>query len=207
MVWCYSLLCCLGKLCNACHKISSTEFFVAYPTVPLSARGFPAHPQPVKWFSSYTQRGNLTSCNALTRHWYLAMPAMRPATCCAARSKCLCNSPLFLGLSFWSGTQRGEKVKTSVLAVLSEGSHPFVRKHMDIHSSGRTTQALTNLHKAWETLVFGTTHVKWTQLTKQRALPQDSQADEANGSRRDMRVIFIYFIQNVQILLQATFWS
>lgn len=167
-----ALLCCLGKICDACHKISSTEFFVAYPTVPLSARGFPAHPQPVKWFSSYIRHGNLTSCNGLTRHWYLAMPAMCPATCCAARSKCLCNSSPFLGLSFRSGTQRGEKVQNLGAGSAVCGQSPVCEgAHGHTDSSGRTTQALTTLHETWETLVFGRTHVKWAQLIKQIALP------------------------------------
>lgn len=136
-----AFLCCLGKICDACHKISATEFFVAYPTVPLSARGFPAHPQPVKWFSSYIEHSNLTSCNGLTRHWYLAMPATCPATCCAARSKDLCNSLLGLVLLVWNTEVR--RYKTSALAVLPAGSHPFVRKHMGIHT------VLVEQHKPW----------------------------------------------------------
>lgn len=164
-----AFLCRLGKTCHACHKISSTEFFVAYPTVALSARGFPAHPQPVKWFSSYIQHGNLTSCNGLTRHWHLATLAMSPATCCAARSKSLCNSPPFLALSFWSGTKRGEKVQNLITGSAVCGQSSICEgAHGHTHSSGRTTQALATLHKAWETLVFGTTHVKWTQLKKTR---------------------------------------
>lgn len=132
-----AFLCCLGKICNVCHKMSYTGFFVVYPTVPLSARGFPAHQQPVKWFSSYIWRGNLTSCNGFTRHWYLAMPANCTATCCAARSKCLCNSPPFFGASachFSLEHKYVRRYKASALAVLSVGSHPFVRKPADIHT-------------------------------------------------------------------------
>lgn len=87
-----------GKICSTCHKISYTIFFVVYPTLPLSARGFPAHQQPTKWFSCYISHDNLTSCNGFTRHWCTAVPVNCTATCCAARNKCLCNSPNFSGL-------------------------------------------------------------------------------------------------------------
>lgn len=164
--------CCLGKIRDACHKISFTEFFVAYSTEPLSARGFPAHPQAEKWFSSYIQHGNLASCNGLTRHWSLATPAMCPATCCASRSKCWHTSPPFLGFSSWSGAQQGEKVQNlSTGSAICRQSPICEGAHGHRHSSGRTTQALTNLHEVWENLVFGTTYAKWTQLTKQPALP------------------------------------
>ena len=128
---------CLGEICNACHKISYIEFFVVYPTVPLSARGFPAHQQPVKGFSSYIRCGNLTSCNGFTRHWHLATSANCTATCCAARSKCLCNSPPFIWASACPfGLERKwvRKYTASALAVLAAGSHSFSRKHADLHT-------------------------------------------------------------------------
>lgn len=127
---------CLGKICNVCHKISYIGFFVVYPTLPLSARGFPAHQQPTKWFSSYISCDNLTSCNGFTRHWYPAVPASYKDTYCAARNKCLCNSPDFFWASarLWSETQAC-RCKASALAVLSAGSHSSMRKHKDIHTT------------------------------------------------------------------------
>lgn len=126
-------------------KISYIWFFVVYSTVPLSARGFPAHHRPVKWFSSYIWRGNLTSCNGFTRQWYLATPANCTATCCAARSKCLCNSPPF----FWASAcpfslecKRVRRHKALALAVLSAGSQLFVRKQATYTRYGKNNTSL-----------------------------------------------------------------
>lgn len=133
---------CSGKIRNTCHKISCVGLFVVYPAVPLSARGFPAHQEPAKRFSSYTRPGNLTSCNGSTRHWYLATPANCTATCCAARSKYFCKPPPFFWASacpFGPEYKRARRSEASALATPPAGSPPLVTERADPQHGDKNT--------------------------------------------------------------------
>lgn len=125
---------CSGETHNTCHNISCVGLFVVHPTVPLSARGFPAHQQPAERFSSYTRPGNLTSCNGSTRRWYLVTPANCTATCCAARSKYFCYSPPFFWASACPFSPEYKWVRRREASALAT-CPPFARERVDAHTA------------------------------------------------------------------------